>query len=199
MAAGGQNGRGGNGATPPTGDAQAHRAERYHARHLREHAREAAAKAALREGEALEQRAEAASAPPPPSARDPQADLLEAAQAVFGAGRDAVASTGAAVGAFGTLLRADLALARASLLSGTMIGLGAAVTAVTAWLLLVWLLVLGLELAGLPKWGAVGAAALVVLLLTTGLALFARNRLRSTRLDATRRQWAVLRQGGRTA
>jgi hypothetical protein len=206
MAQGGQHRPdGGNGSTPrrsdhgaqPRGRSQEERAEGYRDQQLREHAREAAARAAVREGEALEQRAEAATAAPAPSARDPQADLLEAAQAVFGAGRDAVAATGAAVGAFGTLLRADLALARASLLSGTAIGLAAAVAAITTWLLLVWLLVLGLEQAGLPKWGAVGVAAAAVLVLTAGLALFALNRLRGTRMAATRRQWAVLRQGGR--
>ena len=186
-------GRGADGATP------SEQGERFRAERLREDARKAAAKAALREDEALEQRSEAASAPPPPTAHDPDASLLEVARAVLGAVQDSAASATATVGAFSSLVRADLALARASLVSGTVIGLVAAVTALTTWGLLVWLLVLGLELAGLPRWGAVGSAALLILLLTAALGLLARNRLRGTRMAATRRQWAALRHGERPA
>ena len=162
---------------------------------LRADARQAARQAALRDDEAVANQATQASATAAPTP-GPEADLLEAAQAVLGASRDAIAATGSAAAGFGHLLKSDLALARASLVSAVVLGLAAGVAALTCWALLVGLLVLGLAATGLPQWAAVAAAALLVLLLAVGLLLFARSRLKGTQLAATRRQWALLRHGG---
>ena len=177
-------------SAPPREQAQAQQRIDAHA-----DARAAAEKAARREGAELRERNEDAHGGAPPTARDPDAGLIEVARAILGAAQESASSAGATVGAFGTLVRADIALAKASLLSGTLLGLAAGVAGATTWALAVGLLVVGLVNAGLPLWGALALAALATLLVAAGCVLWARRRFAEADLAATRRQWRMLRHG----
>lgn len=191
---GAANGRGdgadGVASTPP-----AERARVQYRADAQAAARAAAADAADEEETALRERLEHAHAEPRPTAQDPDAGLMEVARALLDAAQSSASAAGSTVGAFHKLVRADVALARASVVSGTMIGAFAAVAALTTWLLAVTLLVVGLVNAGLPLWGALAVAALVTLLVAGGCAMFAKARFAGADLAATRRQWHMLRHG----
>lgn len=188
--------RPGDGAAAPRAGADLPAAERGEAQQradARAAARAAAADASRHEAQALQQRQEQQHATAPPSARDPDASLLDIARALLGAAQESAHSAGATVAAFHGLVRADLALAKAATVSGVMMALVAALAAVTTWLLLVVLLVVGLVHAGLPLWGALAVAALATLLVAGGCLLLARHRFGLADMAATRRQWTLLR------
>ena len=185
----------GNGAGPHGGNgASTHdRAEALRQRKHDKAAHDEALEALRAEGEAMQSRLDASHEMPPPSNREAELKLLEAARAVLGALQDTASSGASTLDAFRTLVQADVALAKASVASAALFGAVGALAAVTTWLLLVTLLVVGLLNAGLPLWGALALAALATLLVGGACMVLARRRIGLARFSATRRQWQVLR------
>ena len=180
---------GGNGTGAPRARAEDLRDQRHaHAAHKE------ALDAMRAEGEAMQARIDHAHEMPPPSNREAELKLLDAGRAVLDALQGSASSGAATVDAFRTLVQADVALARASAVSATMLGMGAALAGVTTWLLLVTLLVVGLLNAGLPLWGALALAALATLLVAAVCMGVAKRRIGLANFAATRRQWQLLRK-----
>ena len=114
--------------------------------------------------------------------------LKEDVGQLLDAGRVAAREYGAAGATFRKLVLADISLARIALIRGLVFLLLCALMAGTTWATLMVMLVVGLEMLGLP-W----LAALVVpLIASAGVAWYAwvvaRKALAFADLDATRRQ-----------
>src|SRR5207342_2227908 len=104
------------------------------------------------------------------------------------AGRATAREYGAAGASFRKLLLSDIALARVALIRGLVFLLLCALMAGTAWVALMVMLVVGLNVLGLPLW----LSPLLPLAASAGVAWYAwtvaRKALAFADLDATRRQ-----------
>lgn len=125
------------------------------------------------------------------SALDAADRLKEDVGTLLDAGRSVAREYGSVGTSFRKLVLSDFSLARVALIRGLVFLLLCALTAGTAWISAMVMLVIGLQMLGLP-WLL---ALLVPLLASLGLARYAwgvaRKALAFADLDATRRQLAA--------